>query len=217
MIFSFLGPDPVRLCAITVGVVRALEGAGFLVSAKSTPEPVANIFFLGKHVNLGVRTIRSHPRAFLQKFNIWLRLATRSRPSSCLLSKALGFIHWHFPFFTPCKVLHGPCPAIVRCMEPWEPPALARIAIYHSLSAVSGFSAVRHCVMFGDAALDVIRYRGGGGFYTEAVRYSLAGYFPGKAYAAKCRAWVLVWLVWLVVRLGWCYGVLLTDSQMAAC
>jgi hypothetical protein len=29
-------------------------------------------------------------------FNIWLRLATRSRPSSRLLSKALGFIHWHF-------------------------------------------------------------------------------------------------------------------------
>ena len=68
-------------------------------------------------------------------FNILLRLATRSRPSSRLLSKALGFIHCHFrprlgggPLLTGnycCdrwgwferptsrKVLHGLCTAIV--------------------------------------------------------------------------------------------------------
>ena len=28
---------------------------------------------------------------------------------------------------------------------------------------------------------------------------------------------VLVWLVWLAVRLGWCYVVLVTDSQVAVC
>ena len=76
--------QPVRLRAITSRAVRALEEAGFLVSAKSTLEPVTEIFFLGKYVNLDVRTIRSHPQAFLQMFNIWLRLATRSRPSSRL-------------------------------------------------------------------------------------------------------------------------------------
>ena len=178
--FLILGPDPVRLRAITVCVVRALEEAGFLVSAKSTLEPVTEIFLSGKYANLGVHTIGSHPRAFLHMFNIWLRLATRSCPSSRLLSKAFGFIHWHFwprlgggPLLagsycdrwggferpTPCKVLHGLCTAIVRCMEPWEPPALARIAIYHSLSAVSDLWALRHCVMFGDVALDAIRYR----------------------------------------------------------
>ena len=70
-----------RLRAMRARVVRALEGAGFLMSAKSTLELVTEIFFLGKYVNLGVRTIRSNPRAFLQMFNIWLRLATRSRPS----------------------------------------------------------------------------------------------------------------------------------------
>ena len=74
-------------------------------------------------------------------------------------------------------------------MEPWEPPALARIAIYHSLLAVIDLWAVRHCVMFSDVALDIIRHRGGGGgFHTEAVGYSLAGYSPGKTYAAKRRA-----------------------------
>ena len=63
--FLILGRDPVRLRAIMARVVQALERAGFLVSAKSTLEPVTEIFFLGKCLNLGVRTIRSHPRAFL--------------------------------------------------------------------------------------------------------------------------------------------------------
>ena len=43
-----------------------------------------------------LRSIQSHPRAFVQMFNIWLRLATRSNPSSRVLAKALGFINWHF-------------------------------------------------------------------------------------------------------------------------
>ena len=94
--FLILGPDPARLRVVTARVVKALEEAGFIVSGRGTLEPVTDIFFLGKYINFGVRTIRSHPRAFLQMFNIWLRLATRSRPSSRLLSKALGFIHWHF-------------------------------------------------------------------------------------------------------------------------
>ena len=43
--FLILGPDPVRLRAISMHVVRALEEARFLVSAKSTLEPVTEIFF----------------------------------------------------------------------------------------------------------------------------------------------------------------------------
>ena len=113
--FLILGPDPVWLRAITVRVVRALEEAGFLVSAKHTLEPVTEIFFKGKYVNLGVRTVMSHPRAFLHMFNIWLRLATRSRPSARLLSKALGFIHLHF---RPC-LGGGPLLAGSYCCERW--------------------------------------------------------------------------------------------------
>ena len=59
--FLILGRDPVRLRAITVRVGRALEVAEFLFSAKSTLKPLPEIFFLGKCVNLGVRTISSHP------------------------------------------------------------------------------------------------------------------------------------------------------------
>ena len=230
--FLILGLDPVWLRAITVRVVRALEEAGFLVSAKSTLEPVSDIFFLGRYVNLGVCTIRSHPRAFLQMFNIWLRLATRSRPSSRLLSKALQFIHWHFrprlgggPLLarsyccdrwrgferpTPCKVLQGLCTAIVRCIEPWEPPASARTAIYHSLSPVSELWAVRHCVMFGDAALDAIRYRGAFIPKLSGIRSQVIP--PERHTQQSAELWVLVWLVRLVVRPGLCYVVLVTGS-----
>ena len=173
-------------------------------------------------------------RAFCRQVLVYGSLATRSRLSSRLLSKALGFIHWHFrprlgagPLLarsyycdrwggferpTPCKVLHGLCTAIVRCMEPWEPPALACIAIYHSLSAVSDLWAVCHCVMFGDAALHIIQYRGGRGVYTDAVGYSFAGYPPERHTRQSAELWVMIWLVRLAVRLGWCYVVLVTDS-----
>ena len=236
--FLILGPDLARLRVVTARVVRALEEAGFIVSGKSTLEPVTDIFFLGKYINLGVRTIRSHPRAFLQMFNIWLRLATRSRPSSRLLSKALGFIHWHFrprlgggPLLagsyccdrwggferpTPLKVLHGLCTAIVRCMETWEPPAPARLAVFHALSATPDLWAVRHCVMFGDAALDTIRYRGGAFIpRLSGVRSQVIP--PARHTQQSAELWVLVWLVRLAVRLGWSYVVLVTDSQVSAC
>ena len=88
-------PGIARMRAITLRVVQGLEEAGFLVSAKSTLELVTGIFFLGKYGNLGVRTIRSHPRAFLQMFNIWLRLSTRSRPSTVM---------WIFRRLIPCLI-----------------------------------------------------------------------------------------------------------------
>ena len=207
--FLILGPDPVRLRVVTARVVRALEEAGFIVSGKSTLDPVTEIFFLGKYINLGVRTIRSHPRAFLQMFNIWLRLATRSRLSSRLLPKALGFIHWHFrprlgggPLLagsyccdwwggfelpTPLKVLHGLCTAIVRCMETLEPPTPARLAVFRALYATPDLWAVRHCVMFGDAALDAIRYRGGG-HSSRGCRVSVPELFPLHVTRSKARS-----------------------------
>ena len=103
---------------------------------------------------------------------------------------------------TPCNVLHGLCTAIVRCMEPWEPPALARNAIYHSLSAVSDLWVVRHCVMFGDAVLDAIRYRGGGGAFIPKLSGIRSQVIPPEMHTQQsAELWVLVWLVRLAVRL----------------
>ena len=48
---------------------------------------------------------------------------------------------------------------------------LARFAIYHSLLAVPDLWAVHHCVMFGDAALDAIRYPGVGISYRGCLEF----------------------------------------------
>ena len=76
----------------------------------------------------------------------------------------------------------------MRCMEPWEPLALAYIAVYCSLSAVSDLWAVRHCVVFGDATLDAIQYRGGGGLYRVCVVF-VHTLFPWKGIHTKVRSW----------------------------
>ena len=95
---------------------------------------------------------------------------------------------------------------------------LARIAIYHSLSAVSDLWAVRHSVMFGDVALDVIRYRGGGGAFILKLLGIRSQVIPPERHTQEsAELSVLVWLVQLAVQLGWCYVVLVTDSQVAAC
>ena len=169
--------------AVTARVVRALEEAGFIVSAKSTLDPGTEILFLGKYINLGIHTIRSHQRAILQMPNIWLHLATRSRPSSRLLSKAaLGFIHWHFR-----PQLWGPLLAGSYCCDrggggssaprPESSMAYAQQLSYvwnhgshprwHALQFTIRCQLCLICgrctIVFGDAALDANRYRGGGG------------------------------------------------------
>ena len=48
----------------------------------------------------------------------------------------------------------------------------ARLAVFRALSATPDLWAVRHCVMFGDAALDAIRYRGGGHSYRSCWVYA---------------------------------------------
>ena len=98
---------------------------------------------------------------------------------------------------TPCKVLHGLCTAIVRCMEPWEPPVLAHIVIYRSLSAVSDLWAVRHCVMFGDA----IRYRGAA-FIPKLSGIGSQVIPPERHTQQSAELLILLWLVRLAVRLG---------------
>ena len=101
-------------------------------------------------------------------------------------------------------------------MEPWEPPTLARMAIYKSLSAVGDLWALRHCVMFGDAVLDIIRYQGGA-FIPKLSGIRSQVIPPERHTQQSAKLWVLVWLVRLAIRLGWCYVVLVTDSQVAAC
>ena len=69
-------------------------------------------------------------------------------------------------------------------METWEPPTPARLAVFRALFATPDLWAVRHCVMYGDAALDAIRYRGGG-IRPAVVGCPFPSDSPCTSYAAK--------------------------------
>ena len=91
--FLLVGSNPEEVQAVTDRIVAALRAASFIVSQKSTLQPVHKIFFLGKWLDLEAREIRSHPRAFLQMFHARARLACKSKPNSRLMPKMLGFLH----------------------------------------------------------------------------------------------------------------------------
>ena len=73
-------------------MVHALRDAGVLVSPKAVPEPTTHILFLGKFDDTRERKIRSHPRAYVQIFAQWVRLATATHPHPRHLNQVLGFI-----------------------------------------------------------------------------------------------------------------------------
>ena len=50
--FLLIGPDPAELTRVTTLVAEALRRHGFIVSPKSTLNPVECIFFLGKWLHL---------------------------------------------------------------------------------------------------------------------------------------------------------------------
>ena len=62
------------------------------MSPKSTLDPTTLILFLGKHIDIQARRIWCQPRAFLQMFGQWLRLATAAYPHPRHLNQVLGFI-----------------------------------------------------------------------------------------------------------------------------
>ena len=127
--FLLMGGCPRELKDVTRRAVEALRAAGFLVSPKSVLDPTTRILFLGKHIDTQAKRIWSHPRAYLQMYAQWLRLATAAHPHPRHLNKVLGFMQWHVrprrgmgPFLAgaycwqwwgavgqpvPLKVLHG--------------------------------------------------------------------------------------------------------------
>ena len=231
-----MGGCPVELKELTRWVVKALRAAGFLVSPKSVLEPTARILFLGKHIDTQARRIWSHPRAFLQMFAQWLRLATAAHPHPRHLNKVLGLIQWHVrprrgmgPFFAgaycsqrwgavgrpvPLKVLHGLATAIVFPMELWCPPHALRWSLKCAMGRPVNLRRHAFTTMFVDAALDVFRYRAGlfmpG---THEVRSVIIP--PNRQTEQSAELWGLCWAVRLAKQLGWRFLVLFTDSQVA--
>ena len=141
--FLIVGRNPEQVQALTDRIVEAVRAASFIVSQKSTLQLVQKLFFFGKWLDLEARETRSHPRAFLQMFHAWVRLACKSRPNSRLMPKMLGFLQWHVtprvsagPHLaggycherwgsdtlpTPTRVLHSLVRVMTRCAQPWSP------------------------------------------------------------------------------------------------
>ena len=65
------------------------------MSPKSVLDPTRRILFFGKHIDTQAKRIWSYPRASLQIYAQWLRLATAAHPHPRHLNKVLGFIQWH--------------------------------------------------------------------------------------------------------------------------
>ena len=234
--FLLLGGCPAELREVTKRVVEALKAAGFLVSPKSVLEPTTHVLFLGKHVDTQARRIWSHPRAYLQMFAQWLRLATAAHPHPRHLNKVLGFIQWHVrprrgigPFLAgaycwqrwgavgqpvPLKVLHGLATAIVFAMEPWHPPSSVRWSLQCALHRPVALGRHAFATMFVDAALDVFRYRAGM-FLPGRHEVRSVVIPPCRHTQQSAELWGLCWAVREAKRRGWRFLVLVTDSQVA--
>ena len=138
---------------------------------------------MGAHIHTQAKRIWSHPRAFLQTYAQWLRLATVAHPHPRHLNTVLGFIQWHVrprrsvgPFLAgaycwqrwgtvgqpvPLKVLHGLATAIVFAMEPWTPRDALRWAVTRAMGRPVNPRRYAFATMFVYTALDVFRYRAG--------------------------------------------------------
>ena len=221
---------------MTNRVVAALQAALWIVSQKSTLHPVQKIFFLGKWLDLEDREIRLHPRAFPQMVRVWVRIACTPRPSSGQLPKLLGFLQWHVhprvgsrPFLagayrherwgtsglpTPVKILHSFVTVLVRCAEPWKPPAQSKFRLPRGMFVrdVEGSEFFRPSI-FVDAAWDKFGYRVGCVVPRRCVRSWAVQNRVTNQQETQLQG--LAWAVRLACRFGWHAVTIFTDSMSA--
>ena len=106
--FVLVSADRPLLHGTTQECVRWLVENRFIVSDKSTLEPLQHLFVLGKFLDLQRRMVYSHRRAWLQILAAWLRLAVSPMPGPKLTEKLLGFLQWHIrPRLTSAPLLAG--------------------------------------------------------------------------------------------------------------
>ena len=189
--FFLLSSDRCLLGSTTGRLKECIVRAGFLVSARSTLDPVQKLQALGKVVDLKERSIQVQPFVFVQFLVAWLRPATGGH-SKRRLDKLLGTLQWHLrprrgfsgvlaaayawsrfgperaPVITPVKVLEGLATAIARIGQKWRPLSVSRMRRVRQLGGwcLSERPASREdlygAVVLVDAAKDGVCYRVGG-------------------------------------------------------
>ena len=194
------------------------------------------ILFLCKHIDTQERRIWSQPRAVLQMYAQWLRLATAAHHHPRHLNKVLGVIQWHVrpskgmsPFLAgaycwqgwgaagqpmPLKVLHGLATAIVSAMEPWTPPRALRWAMTRAMGRPLNLRCHAFAAMFVDAALNVFLHRGGL-FMRSTHEMQSVVIPPSRQTQQSAELCGLCWAMRLARRLGWQFPVLVSAQMVS--
>ena len=237
--FVLVSTDRPLLHGTTQECVRLLVENRFIVSDKSTLEPVQHLFVLGKFLDLQRRMIYSHRRAWLQILAAWLRLAVSPMPGPKLMEEWLGFIQWHIrPRLTsapllagaycwvrwgdhdrnvPVKILRAVASALCLCAEPYRalPWERARQFISLSRSPVPElFQRLGPWCWCVDAAWDLFSYRVGGFSPQVGARSWVVPVARHTQQTAELAG--LCWGVRMALRLRWDCLLLVTDSEVAS-
>ena len=117
---------------------------------------------------------------------------------------------------TPMKVLHSLVTVMVRCAEPWRPPAHSMFQVAKSLF----MSGVTLPDFFGpssfvDAAWDSFGFRMGGVIPRRGVRSRMVQERITNQREAELQG--VAWAVRLAYRFGWRAMTIFTDSTSAGC
>ena len=237
--FVLVSTDRSMLHGTTQECVRVLVENWFIVSDKSTLEPVQHLFVLGKFMDLQRRMIYSHRRAWLQILAAWFRLAVSPMPGSKLMEKLLGFIQLHIrPRLTsapllagaycwvrwgdhdrnvPVKILHALASALCLCAEPYRALPWERARQFVSLSrspVPQLFQRLGPWCWCVDAAWDLFSFRVGGFSPQVGARTWVVPAARHTQQTAELAG--LCWGVRIALRLRWDCVLLVTDSEVAS-
>ena len=169
-------------------------------------------------------------------FHAWARVACKPRPNSRLLPKLLGFQQWHVrprvgsgPFFagaychdrwgssglpTTVKILHSLITVMVRCAEPWKPPAHSKFSLARGMFVreIAGSDFFGPSI-FVDAAWDKFGYRIGGVVPKRVVLSRAVQSRVANQQEVELQG--VAWAVRLACRFGWHAVTVFTDSTAA--
>ena len=83
-----------RLRGAVRDCIRRLRRAGFIVGAKSEPEPTERLGFIGKQIDTKAGTISNAVGALVGAFRAWVRGVGRGRLPSKVMERFLGKLCW---------------------------------------------------------------------------------------------------------------------------
>jgi hypothetical protein len=239
--FLIVGRDREEVRRATRLLVNELTRLGFIVSPKSTLDPIPALKFLGKLLDFQDRTIQATPFSAAQLVFRWVRMATGhtgrkflrsffglliwlARPHkgmACFYGGAYGHLLWGPTnrAFTPRGVLDSLASGIFFALKPYTPPVR-----FYRPEPILGCSPspdiLNLPILLVDGGPDG-RVTGGGGFNWRlglfspdlGTRTQLVG--PSGKNQQVIELLALIYAIKLAVHRGWPFVVLGSDSEVA--